>query len=527
MVLNISIKRTAEDSASDLCGGTINAVSIQDLFCRMTLNNTVIYNNDDVDTDTFPTAAVTDPISTVAAFVHSFVNGYCQVVLPNWVLQNEHTFKIEMIQLGVVSYEKTFTISGYDLGKDANNHAEHPVFELVLVESPYIEGNSSVEAYASVVKYRIPFTNNLRICNSSSTGAANKKLIDVDAVETNGDQFLICDKGESNYEFSVQDNNALVTTPCILDIAVPEETQVPELSILSICANCSENCGAIVGENLKIRMVMDFDKVMKVRITNAGEGISLPAYLFTAIQVVYTIYSPFGEVLLVQDMEDIACTPGAWNDANTLFNYEPTEYGTVVVLAEIYFKLSGQTMMKCQTSKTIVICPNFNITRSECNTFNITNYALDGATWKVEQHLSSNNIAEVLVDTVNDINDTVIFTAPTDGVYRIKWTNGEVIKYYYFVADCNFQKCLLAKTITIGQGDCGCSDGCSGCDSMYDIGSLAISGAGYFLLTMHDNEIFSQALQNIDSVTLNKILDLACIISGLQNYCCTDPCKDC
>ena len=511
MRLRVTFKEPNTSGSPDynICGQGLSTLDYSGLTLTAYVNGVQIFTTTDFDAYTIPGTTFDADGVDVTALKEGNND---QVLRMNIDLANVYDtalVKIVASKSGYKSFDKTFTVYGYDLGNNTDGAISgRDEFNIIMIPTANnVVVGLETKDFASFIAYRKPFSEFIHIYrNNSST--LDGYYIDVETEDT----LLSSFDGIISHEDSVAIQARV--GDCKETVTVEKDT-------------------FLVPFNLSISNVGGSDEgyVTDTSDIEAGVGISPSEVVQYYIDDVLTY--PTDDVDVTMEIVnadgivvDSKVTSITLSDSGTWANL----FWSDIIIDVDKFNLFKVTFSYLSGSITETKSKTFEIRKfyaieetTSVNEYRFYNYGDSALTVEVHE-LQSDLTFKQVWDFSVDVLDTYLLSIKKDGVYKIEYTQNDTTEIQVIAAYDNFKSCLVSvinkivctdttKTTTAG---CGCSSNST--SDFYDFTSIIIHSHTYFNLVaqLYTSSFYYTSLSNSK---LQELADIKSLIDNLDKTC--------
>lgn len=525
MKLRFNLTEPIDTGSPDyiICNQASSFISFTNLELVLKIDGTNIINTIDLAGVSFPIA----PITTTNGYIVSASIENTNYIVINIDIDNvwdSTTASFIVNKIGYWSFNKTFEIYGYDLGKNPNLTPitdSNPDFNLVLINKINNEVSGvQTKAYSSLIAYRKPFTSELHYYKSNSgSGEITYQNTDLEQISTSVDGFL-CIVGAYGikqicnlYEYNNTGRTLLSTCTSNL-INLLDINNFPTFGSSTTCVNCDAECIVLNTENTTTTNI-DYSLLSTYYI----DDIEVNPYLTQ--NLIYRLIDFTGNIIdEISYSFNINPLPFTYIPTDYLYNFSIPEVGDYIIQVEV----SVANLYKCIKNYPIFSCNFYEIKNTECNEYTVYNKSFEDFTLIISELQDDKTFLEVSSVIVPAL-DNVVITHTSDNVYTYTVAKDEIDYIYIVVNYCNLRTCLL---IGLTNLICPKTGECIECRAKdyYDFNALIINAHTYFNM-LNSEYNFNYMYEALSVNKINELYELKSFLTRFEEYCleCNKVCN--
>lgn len=521
MILRPNILTTLD---SVPCTANVDFIDLTNLRYKLTVDGTVIFDTNNLVAFVFPASVVTVANGIVVDGMGQDNTGaYFRINLAN--IWDRTSVKLEISKTGYYSYNEVFEVYGYDLGDPEIplGHNNTP-FEIYLIpNNDNINGEQTI-AFAHLISYRKPFTDEVYFYNGSSSG--QDKIYTYSSGIQNGSNGFVCPGVVTITQTNNIYNNVGMTRTLVsscfktISIGVNPVVDVPFNTEIT-CNNCDTECEDCADCTTTTEQVNTATTFANYNLLDTYWRNDIEVYPFVNQRIVYNLYDYAGNLIQTLTYNYTIAVPFVFDF--TL--YRLNDFNIPIVgdyILEV--TLSIPDFKECVKTYPIINCNWYEIEQIECNEFKVHNRSFEEITLIINK-LNDDNEFELVSTTDIDLLDFLDVTLDTDGIYQFQVTRDDVTYTFIVIVYCNLKACLLDRLqhLICANENNLCRD-----KDYYDFNALVLNAHTYF--AMLNNEYnFNYIYTALTQTKLDELYQINDFITRFEEYCldCDPACEEC
>lgn len=513
------------DASTFSCGTASTPPALNTLSLLIAVNGTTVVNLGVGALNAGTTASV--PVGALTAtFAVENVN-YLRLGLNLANRDDSAEVRIRVVDESSDVYDTTFTIFGFDLGKNPNltypgvsgNYVTP--FDIKLIPSTFTAPLSSAHKQcAAAFMYRDFLNKKIHVIKStSSTGIASYYLPGALYPFAVGNYVAIEDPLGKIEGINMVVNDGATSGSTLL--AAPALPVTDPILGFSLSNGCLGNSTIITLSN-NVGALQDY-------LVNDGDVHTTYATLH------YTIWLVDKVTGLTVATSNFAFSPNpALTEISTVYTPGvPLSYDRQYELFWEVRNVDEDGLLLASTSFILVPCSSTELEKIDCNTWLWTNK--QGTATIVVKQMSALGVLTEIQREVDVLTGAVGTLVLSDGVFVIDIIRNGLVAYSYkLVSNCMFINCLTGftkdvacddpcvdSTVSTGSEDCGCTD-CGGSGSVKDRSAFTLL-ANTYLALVNKLTIGNYLFLTLDTESAALLQNLALIQDRMSKYCSGCP----